>query len=387
MKLGQVQGDSPADAATLEVAHEALLRRWVMLASLLDEDRDALLLLDGVLSAAADWGKADGSHKQDFLAHRGSRLSDARSLASRGPDWEREVAPAQGYLSACAEREAAEREREQAQLARTKKLQRRTGWALGGVFIAVLLALSGAVWESRQTSKREAAVFAGVSAMASAQGFCDRALRFAVAGLPPARGASPISFRSPELQGDLSLYASAPNCRFQSALPHAGWVLSADFSSDGTRVVTGSDDNTARLWDTTTGALLATLSGHSSSVSNVTFSPDGSRVLTASWDNTARLWNAWTGDPLGTFGTDTPFHMGSGLVSAWFRADGSRIVTASMDKTARVWDARTGERLAELDHTDFVFSAVFSPDGSRVVTASSETARIWDARTGKRYPD
>lgn len=93
------------DTATIEVAHEALLRHWLTLAELLAEDRDALLLLDGVLSAAADWEKAEAERKPDFLAHRGSRLADAQALAARGPDWERGIAPARSYLTACATRE------------------------------------------------------------------------------------------------------------------------------------------------------------------------------------------------------------------------------------------------------------------------------------------
>ena len=103
------------------MAHEALLRRWPTLADLLREDRDALLLLDGVLVAAADWDKAEAARKPDFLAHRGSRLSDAQALASRGPDWAREIAPAGAYLAACAQREVDEREEKEAALAREQK--------------------------------------------------------------------------------------------------------------------------------------------------------------------------------------------------------------------------------------------------------------------------
>jgi TIR domain len=194
------------DTATIEVAHEALLRRWPTLAELLTEDRDALLLLDGVLSAAADWNKAEAERKPDFLAHRGSRLADAQALAPRGPDWEHEIAPARAYLTACAARETAEREakeaalaREQAEVARTRRFQRRAGWALAGVFVAVIAILGGALWESYATSKREAAVLASAGAMVSGQGFCDRALRIAVAGLPAGKGASPVTYRSREL--------------------------------------------------------------------------------------------------------------------------------------------------------------------------------------------
>jgi len=65
--------------------------------------------------------------------------------------------------------------------------------------------------------------------------------------------------------------------------------------------------------------------------------------------------------------------------------DGSRIVTASTDRTARIWDAATGKEIAVLrGHDRAVHSAAFSPDGSRIVTASEDkTARIWDAATAK----
>jgi WD40 repeat protein len=76
-------------------------------------------------------------------------------------------------------------------------------------------------------------------------------------------------------------------------------------------------------------------------------------------------------------------HAGS-VNSAAFSPDGSRIVTASGDGTARVWMADTRALIAELKgHANRVLSAVFSPEGSRIVTASSDkTARVWMAATG-----
>jgi TIR domain/WD domain, G-beta repeat len=75
----------------------------------------------------------------------------------------------------------------------------------------------------------------------------------------------------------------------------------------------------------------------------------------------------------------------SRVFSAAFSPDGSRIVTASSDKTARMWDAATAKEIAVLrGHENSVLSAAFSPDRSRIVTASFDrTARIWDAATAK----
>jgi len=123
-----------------------------------------------------------------------------------------------------------------------------------------------------------------------------------------------------------------------------------------------------------TGAVLATLSGHTGLVNSAAFSPNGDRIVTASFDNTARLWDARTGAVLATLSGHT-----DRVVSAVFSPDGASVVTASADKTARVWDSKTGAILAALSgHADWVNSAAFSPDGSRVVTASLDrTARIW----------
>ncbi|RIK01687.1 MAG: hypothetical protein DCC46_01205, partial [Armatimonadetes bacterium] len=75
----------------------------------------------------------------------------------------------------------------------------------------------------------------------------------------------------------------------------------------------------------------------------------------------------------------------SNVERAAFSPDGTRIVTASYDGTARVWDARTGKELLKLEgHSREIYDAAFSPDGTRIVTASDDgTARVWDAQTGK----
>src|SRR5262249_36331835 len=64
------------------------------------------------------------------------------------------------------------------------------------------------------------------------------------------------------------------------------------------RLLSGSYDETIKLWDTRTGALIETFQGHSASVYSVAFSPDGRRVVSGSDDTTIRFWNAATAQPL-----------------------------------------------------------------------------------------
>src|SRR5712672_317494 len=81
---------------------------------------------------------------------------------------------------------------------------------------------------------------------------------------------------------------------------HSQRVRSVGFSPDGSRIVSGSEDSTIRLWDAETGnAIGKPLEGHTHYVSSVAFSPDGSRIVSGSWDNTIRLWDAGTGDSIG----------------------------------------------------------------------------------------
>ncbi len=164
----------------------------------------------------------------------------------------------------------------------------------------------------------------------------------------------------------------ATSGKMLATMRHDGEVVSAAFSFDGRRIVT-SEDKTARLWDSASGKMLATMQ-HKGPVLSAAFRRDGRRIVTASWDNVSRLWETGAETPLATMRHDAQVN------SAAFSADGRRIVTASEDKTARLWEAGSETPLATMRHDGWVASTSFSADGRRIVTASSDnTARLWEA--------
>lgn len=162
-------------------------------------------------------------------------------------------------------------------------------------------------------------------------------------------------------------------------MAHNDPVWCANYSPDGTRIVTASDDYTAQIWDAITGQPVGHALEHKASVRSAAYSPDGLLIVTASIDNTARIWNAETGESV-----SDPFLHEDSVLSAEFSRDGTRIVTASIDGTARIWDVKSGRLVGvAMKHANIVNSASFSPDGLRIVTSGDDhTARVWDAQTG-----
>jgi WD40 repeat protein len=162
------------------------------------------------------------------------------------------------------------------------------------------------------------------------------------------------------------------------------WCMA--FSPDGTRIVTGGA-GTGReivMWDAITGTPLfelnGNLKGHEVAVRSVAFSPDSTKIVTSGRQgDTAKVWDARTGVHL----LDLEAQGAYMILSVAFSPDGTRIVTGNRNRTVKVWDTRTGTLLLDLTgHTDWVTSVAFSPDGTRIVSCSSDgSAKVWDART------
>ncbi|MCX6303827.1 MAG: WD40 repeat domain-containing protein [Bacteroidetes bacterium] len=199
---------------------------------------------------------------------------------------------------------------------------------------------------------------------------------------------------------------------------HTNDVYSLDYTPHGRKIVSGSFDSTARIWNMD-GKELAVLKGHRQKVMSAKFSPDGRFIVTASTDSTVRLWDTagrllytirdndqW--NYLADFSPDGKYIVTAsiaGLATIWdfnkvtfqcnrhcylaghearinaihFSTDNKYIATTSYDKTARIWNF-DGACMAVLKgHTGFLRDIGFSPDNLSVVTSSDDaTARIWD---------
>jgi WD40 repeat protein len=92
------------------------------------------------------------------------------------------------------------------------------------------------------------------------------------------------------------------------------------FSPDGSRIVSGSRDNTVTVWDLQAGTLVRTLEGHQKVVNSVAVSPDGRRIVSGSDDNTVAVWDAQAARRLATITLDDR------IFSVAWRSDGRFVV-------------------------------------------------------------
>ena len=163
---------------------------------------------------------------------------------------------------------------------------------------------------------------------------------------------------------------------------HGGFVNAVAISPDGKTIASGSVDKTARLWDHVTGIEKHILKGHTDQITAIDWNHDGTHILTGSTDNSVRIWDATTGKEFDYFKVDTE------VWSAAFSPDGTRIAVGSRGGKACVLDIKSKNVLARFEkHREWIYSIAWHPDGKTIVTSSHDgTARIWNAATGMEAP-
>jgi len=172
---------------------------------------------------------------------------------------------------------------------------------------------------------------------------------------------------------------------YRTLTGHRSGIRSVAISADDHRIVTGSEDKTAKVWNAATGQEIFTLGGQGESILAVAISSDGTRIVTCSGDETVTVWDAETGSELRTF-RGSHLRIGAAALSA----DGRRMVTVGdantgQEATVHLWDIDTGQLCLTLaGQTRSVTVVALSSDGKRIVTGDRDnTVKVWDAVTGK----
>src|SRR6266852_2255288 len=160
---------------------------------------------------------------------------------------------------------------------------------------------------------------------------------------------------------------------------HTDVVEVVAWSPDGTRIASGSWDQTVQIWDTTSGQLLRIYQQHTDRLYAVAWSPDGTRIASGGNDTTVHVWNVISGQRLMIYRGHTQL-----IRRVVWSPDSQYIASGSHDATVHVWNPANGNLIYTYPgHTDRIMGLAWAPDGRRIASGSVDTTvQVWDAFTG-----
>jgi WD40 repeat protein/energy-coupling factor transporter ATP-binding protein EcfA2 len=356
--------------ATVEVAHEELLRCWEVLRNLIREKEEIIVLRSRLYADAKQW---DEIRKQDSQKAN-SELWNGSKLA-RIVEFKKEQALPNLDRVAIEFIEASvtQAERQKNEKIRTARI------ITAGSLVAVIISssLGWMAWNKTKEAEYNQAESLG---------------RYSLSLLNEHKNLE--AFVEAIKAGKILQKQQAYNKNVTNALQellnrksernrlegHDSGVTSVNFSPDGKTLVSGSYDNTIKLLNVETGQEIRTLKGHDWDVNSVNFSPDGKTLVSGSGDKTIKLWNVETGQEIRTLKGHDDY-----VYSVNFSPDGKTLVSGSDDKTIKLWNVETGKEIRTFKgHYGYVRSVNFSPDGKTLVSGSLDgTIKLWDVETGK----
>jgi WD40 repeat protein len=170
----------------------------------------------------------------------------------------------------------------------------------------------------------------------------------------------------------------------QTLTSHKGPVASVTLTPDDSKLVTGSHDQTVRIWNMQTGRTLKTLKGHDRAICAVAMSGDGKLIASGGVDQTIRIWETRSGKLVQAFRGLFSGHSDT-VTALAFHPTSPMLVSASRDWTVQLWDLKLGKAVDDLkDQGEAILALAISGDGKTIAYGGTgKQIAIRNLKTGK----